>query len=121
MPGAYRQRDGQVDFEQVIEETLESLPNDLRSRISNVSILVQDEPPFGQRLFGLYQGVPLTRRTSRYGGVLPDRITVYRGPLERRYGADPARLRQAVRHVVLHELAHHFGISDERLVDLGRY
>ncbi len=89
--------------------------------MSNVAIVVEDEPPPGMPLLGLYQGVPLTRRGSAYGGALPDKITVYRGPLERHYGADPARLRAEIRHVVMHEVAHHFGISDERLTELGRY
>jgi predicted Zn-dependent protease with MMP-like domain len=119
--GDERRRDDEVGFEEVIEETLDSLPNDLRSRMSNVAIVVDDEPPPGVPLLGLYQGVPLTRRTSSYGGVVPDKITLYRGPLLRRYGAEPARLRQEVRRVVLHEVAHHFGISDERLVQIGRY
>jgi predicted Zn-dependent protease with MMP-like domain len=84
-------------------------------------VTVDDEPPPGQRLLGLYHGVPLTRRGTSYGAVLPDKITIYRGPLERLYGGDPARLRAMIRHVVLHEFAHHFGISDEQLVELGAY
>jgi predicted Zn-dependent protease with MMP-like domain len=110
-----------VDFETVIQETLDALPPDLREQISNLEILVDDEPPPGQRLLGLYQGVPLTRRTSNYSGALPDKITIYRGPLERLYDHDPALLIGQIRHVVLHEIAHHFGISDERLVELDRY
>jgi predicted Zn-dependent protease with MMP-like domain len=121
MTGAERSGNDAVEFEQVIEETLALLPEDLRSRMSNVAIVVDDEPPPGVPLLGLYQGVPLTRRTSSYGGVLPDKITIYRGPLERRYGAVPASLRQEIRRVVLHEIAHHFGISDERLLQMGRY
>jgi predicted Zn-dependent protease with MMP-like domain len=62
-----------------------------------------------------------TRRSSSYGGTLPDKITIYRGPLERLYGHDRAELRAQVRRVVLHEIAHHFGISDERLQELDRY
>src|SRR5438046_4605082 len=88
--------------------------------MSNVEIVVEDEPPLGQPLFGLYQGVPLTRRTSAYA-ALPDKISIYRGPLERFYGTDTAQLRQMIRRVVLHEIAHHFGISDERLRELDRY
>ena len=109
------------DFQQVIQETIDSLPPDLRERISNLEIMVDDEPPAGQPLLGLYQGVPLTRRTSNYSGALPDKITIYRGPLERLYGHDPELLTGQIRHVVLHEIAHHFGISDERLVALDRY
>jgi len=110
-----------VDFEQTVAEALESLPPDLRQAMSNVDLVVEDEPPDGMPLLGLYQGIPLTRRTSRYGGVLPDKITIYRGPLERLYGGDRERLRNQIRRVVLHEIAHHFGISDERLVELDRY
>src|SRR6266516_2843413 len=110
-----------ADFARVIEDALDSLPRNLRDQMSNVEIVVEDEPPPGQRLLGLYQGVPLTRRGSHYGGVLPDKITVYRGPLVRLYAHDPERLRREVNRVVLHEVAHHFGISDERLIEIDRY
>jgi predicted Zn-dependent protease with MMP-like domain len=109
------------DFEQVVRETLDSLPPDLRERMSNVEIVVEDEPPPGQRLLGLYQGIPLTRRGINYSGVLPDKITIYRGPLERHYGHESDLLTQQIRRVVLHEVAHHFGISDERLIEIDRY
>ncbi|MDX6473515.1 MAG: hypothetical protein QOK22_2331 [Gaiellaceae bacterium] len=109
------------DFERVIQDALDALPRELRERISNVEILVVDEPPPGQPLLGLYQGIPLTRRGSNYTGALPDKITIYRGPLERLYGHDSALLTEQIRHVVLHEVAHHFGISDQRLVDIDRY
>ena len=108
-------------FEEYARGALDSLPAELKAQMSNVEIVVEDEPPPGQPLLGLYQGVPLTRRGSYYGGVLPDKITIYRGPLERLYGRDEAALREQVRRVVLHEIAHHFGISDERLVELDRY
>jgi predicted Zn-dependent protease with MMP-like domain len=110
-----------LDFEQLVQEALDALPDDLRELMSNVAVVIEDEPPPGKRLLGLYQGVPLTRRSSYYGGVLPDKITIFRGPLERLYGLDPERLRREVKRVVLHEVAHHFGISDERLVELDRY
>jgi predicted Zn-dependent protease with MMP-like domain len=110
-----------VDFEQIVQEALDSLPAELRDRMSNVELVVEDDPPPGQPLLGLYQGVPLTRRGSGYSGALPDKITIYRGPLERLYGHDPELLRGQIRHVVLHEVAHHFGISDERLIELDRY
>jgi predicted Zn-dependent protease with MMP-like domain len=109
------------DFELWVEQALDSLPADLRAAMSNVEIVVEQEPPAGEPLLGLYQGVPLTARSSSYAGMLPDKITVYRGPLERHYGPDLARLREEVRRVVLHEIAHHFGISDERLHELDRY
>ena len=108
-------------FEEYAQDALDSLPADLRAQMSNVEIVVEEEPPPGQRLLGLYQGVPLTRRGSYYGGVLPDKITIFRGPLIRLYAHDPERLRREVSRVVLHEVAHHFGISDERLVEIDRY
>jgi len=108
-------------FEEWVQEAVDSLPRELRARISNLEVVVEDEPPPGQRLLGLYQGVPLTRRGSYYAGVPPDKITIYSGPLERLYGRDEERLRAEVRRVVLHEIAHHFGISDERLIEIDRY
>jgi predicted Zn-dependent protease with MMP-like domain len=111
----------EAEFEQSVEEALESLPPDLRGFMSNVAVVVEDEPPAGLPLLGLYQGVPLTRRGSGYAAVPPDKITIYRGPLERLYGRDRERLRREIRRVVVHEVAHHFGISDERLVELDRY
>lgn len=108
-------------FEGYVEDALGSLPAELWGRMSNVEIVIDEEPPPGRRLLGLYQGVPLTRRGSYYGGVLPDKITIYRGPLVRLYGHDPETLRREVRRVVLHEVAHHFGISDERLIEIDRY
>jgi predicted Zn-dependent protease with MMP-like domain len=110
-----------VDFEAAVREALDDLPAELRDAMSNVDIVVEEEPPPGSRLLGLYQGIPLTRRTSTYQGALPDKITIYRGPLERHYGSDAELLRTQVRRVVWHEVAHHFGISDERLVELDRY
>jgi predicted Zn-dependent protease with MMP-like domain len=108
-------------FQRLVDEALDELPADIRARMSNIAVVVEDEPPRGERLLGLYRGVPLTRRTSRYGGVLPDKITIYRGPLERHYGSDPTELRGQVRRTVRHEIAHHFGISDQRLIDIDRY
>ena len=109
------------EFEESLQAALASLPEDLRASMSNVAVVVEDEPPEGLPLLGLYQGIPLTRRSSAYGGVLPDKITIYSGPLERLYGDDPERLRREIRRVVLHEVAHHFGISDDRLREMDRY
>ncbi len=114
-------QDTPPDFDRAIQDALDSLPPDLRKRISNVEVAVEDEPPEGQPLLGLYQGIPLTRRSSSYSGALPDKITIYRGPLERLYGDDPELLSRQIRHVVLHEVAHHFGISDRRLIEIDRY
>jgi predicted Zn-dependent protease with MMP-like domain len=108
-------------FEECVQAALDSLPPELRESMSNVAIVVEDEPPGGQPLLGLYQGVPLTRRGSSYAAVAPDKITIFRGPLERYFGSDRNRLCDQIKHVVLHEVAHHFGISDERLRELGRY
>jgi predicted Zn-dependent protease with MMP-like domain len=91
-------------FDEAIDDALNSLPADLRAAMSNVEIVVEDEPPDGQPLLGLYRGVPLPRRT-----------------ITRLAAGDADRLRREVRHVVLHEIAHHFGISDERLIELDRY
>jgi predicted Zn-dependent protease with MMP-like domain len=104
-----------------IDDALDSLPAELRAAISNVEIVVEDEPPGGQPLLGLYRGVPLPQRTSNYSGMLPDKISIYAGPITRLAGGDVDRLRREIRHVVLHEIAHHFGISDERLIELDRY
>ena len=108
-------------FDRLISEALDTLPDDIAAVMSNVAVTVEDEPPPGQPLLGLYQGVPLGSRGPYYSGVLPDKITIYRGPIERISGSDPESLRKLVRRVVLHEIAHHFGISDERLVEIDRY
>ena len=110
-----------MEFDEVVREALDSLPPELSEFMSNVEVVVEEEPPAGMPLLGLYEGIPLTRRGAFYGGALPDKITIFSGPLERLYGADPERLRREIRRVVLHEVAHHFGISDERLVELDRY
>jgi predicted Zn-dependent protease with MMP-like domain len=108
-------------FQEYAEEAFDGLPSELKSQLSNVEIVVEMEPPAGQPLLGLYQGIPLTRRGSFYSGALPDKITIYRGPLERLYGRDQDILRRQVKRVVLHEIAHHFGISDDRLIEIDRY
>jgi predicted Zn-dependent protease with MMP-like domain len=108
-------------FEEYARDALDGLPPKLRAEMSNVEIVVEQEPPGGQPLLGLYQGIPLTRRGGYYAGALPDKITIYRGPLERLYGLDQETLREQVKRVVLHEIAHHFGISDERLIEIDRY
>jgi predicted Zn-dependent protease with MMP-like domain len=108
-------------FDELVQRAMESVPPDLWGEVSNVEFVIEDEPPPGERLLGLYQGVPLTMRTSWYSGVSPDKITIFRGPIERLYGHDPDELREQVRRIVLHEIAHHFGISDERLIEIDRY
>ena len=109
-------------FERLVDEALDALPDDIAAQLSNVAVTVEDEPPPGEkRLLGLYSGVPWGKRGSYYAGVLPDKITIYRGPLERMCAGDPERLRAQVRRTVFHEIAHYFGISDERLVEIDRY
>src|SRR5436190_7015702 len=115
------ERSSQSEFEHWAGEAIASLPPEIARAMSNVGIVIEEEPPPGMPLLGLYQGVPLTSRTSGYSGALPDKITIYRGPLERYYGRDREELRTQVKRVVLHEIAHHFGISDERLREIDRY
>jgi predicted Zn-dependent protease with MMP-like domain len=113
--------DGAAIFDQLVSDALDELPEDIRSLMTNVAVTVEDEPPPGERLLGLYQGVPWGKRGPYYAGALPDKITIYRGPIERMSAGDPERLRSQVRRTVFHEIAHHFGISDQRLVDIDRY
>lgn len=122
-------REGKT-FEELVAEALEGLPPDIQEKLENVEVVVEWRPTQGQlrrlglrsnqTLFGLYEGIPLTRRTSHYGMVLPDKITIFRQPIEAHCQTDD-HVRQIVRRTVLHELAHHFGISDERLRELGVY
>jgi len=112
----------ELEFDRLVGDALDALPDDIRAQMSNVAVTVADEPPPGQPLLGLYEGIPLGRRGGPYyPGVLPDKITIYRGPIQRVAGGDPVRLRALVQRVVFHEIAHHFGISDERLVEIDRY
>jgi len=101
-----------------VARALASLPADLREAMSNVEIVVEDENPEDPDLFGLYFGIPLTERGD-YAGVLPDKIAIYRLPLEDEFGDDPAVLEEEIRVTVLHEVAHHFGIDEDRLEALG--
>jgi predicted Zn-dependent protease with MMP-like domain len=113
--------DAAANFDQLVSDALDELPDDIRRLMTNVAVTVEDEPPPGQPLLGLYQGVPWGSRGPYYTGALPDKITIYRLPLERIAAGDPERLRFMVRRVVFHEIAHHFGISDARLVEIDRY
>ena len=103
-------------FEAMVTEALDGLPDELGGLMSNVAVTVQqDGGP--RRLLGLYQGVPLTRR-STYAGALPDRITIFRRAICA-VCASEAEVVEQVRRTVIHEVAHHFGISDSRLRELG--
>jgi predicted Zn-dependent protease with MMP-like domain len=106
-------------FGRLVEEALDGIPPELGRLMRNVAVVVEDmgESP---NLLGLYQGVPLTERTTSYAGYLPDRISIYRIPIMRRC-RDFAHVVEEVRHTVIHEIAHHFGIDDDRLEELGAY
>ena len=108
----------------LVARALDELPAEFRDRLRNVDVVVLDEPRDEQRpddgseLLGLYEGVPLTGRGSGEP-YLPDRISIFRGPIER-MTASPKKQAEIVKDTVIHEIAHHFGISDERLRELGR-
>jgi len=97
-------------FEEVIDDVLRSLPEKFRAALSNVAILVEEEPPDRKRL-GLYRGVPLPNRRWNTAGILPSTVSIFRGPITRLCAGDADRLRREIRHVVLRELGHHFGIK----------
>ena len=114
-------------FESLVDKALDSLPPEFAERLDNVAIMVGDYPSRQQRstshlepnstLLGLYEGIPLTERDHGYGMVLPDRITIFQKPIESICRTDD-EIVEEVRKVVLHEIAHHFGISDARLDEL---
>jgi predicted Zn-dependent protease with MMP-like domain len=107
-------------FEELAAEALDDLPDWVRQRLDNVEVIVEDIPPRGQPgLLGLYEGIPLTKR-QHYSGVLPDRITLFRRTIESQSAGDED-LKRIVRHTVVHEIAHFFGISDDRLREIDRY
>jgi len=108
-----------MTFEEHVERALVSLPPELRRAMSNVEIVVEEENSEDPDLFGLYTGIPLTERDSGYAGALPDKIEIYRIPLQEDFGDDPGLLEEEIRITVLHEIAHHFGIDDDRLDELG--
>ena len=108
-----------MTFEEHVRAALDSLPAELQKAMSNVEIVVEDENPEEPDLYGLYLGIPLTERDEGYAGVLPDKIEIYRIPLEEEFGHDPAVLEDEIRITVVHEIAHHFGIDEDRLSELG--
>ncbi len=115
-------------FEDLVAEALDALPDAILRMLDNVAIVVADEPTPHQLqrmrldddevLLGLYEGIPLTERASGYGAVLPDKVTIFQRALEETC-ASADELAAEVRHTVVHELAHHLGIDDARLIDLG--
>ncbi|MCS7261365.1 MAG: metallopeptidase family protein [Anaerolineae bacterium] len=117
-------------FERLVVEAVEALPEAIRTQLENVEFVVEEWPDpvvlrrMGLRnpasLLGFYHGIPRTQRNSHYGMVLPDKISIYRQPILRRC-RNWREVRELVFSVVRHEIAHHFGISDERLEELGAY
>lgn len=110
----------QQEFEDAVGDALDAVPAELMALLDNVVFFVEDEPPAEDAdLLGVYDGVPLTDRGDAWAmGALPDRITIYRGPLTRMC-ADREDLLDEIAVTVVHEIAHHFGISDARLHELG--
>jgi predicted Zn-dependent protease with MMP-like domain len=106
-----------LTFEERVDVALGSLPAELREAIRNVEITVEEEHPEDPDLFGLYEGVPLPERGD-WAGSLPDRIRIFRRPLVESF-PDPGELEAEIRITVLHEVAHYFGIEEDRLDDLG--
>lgn len=118
---------GRAEFERLVERALRKLPRRFRKRIENVAVVVEDwadaetlqemgiEPP--DTLYGLYRGTDLPRRGASYGGVLPDVITIYRGPIQEDCES-VEEMEEVVRDTVVHELGHYFGLDDERLAEL---
>ena len=106
-----------MTFEDQVRAALDELPPHLAEALHNVAVVVEDEHPDDPDLLGLYHGVPLPDRGDM-AGMLPDRISIYRIPLEASY-PDPDELRAEIRITVLHELAHYFGLDEDRIADLG--
>ena len=105
-------------FEELVGDALDLVPQELARAMDNVVILVEDRNPENPTLLGLYHGVALTERTSQYGGVLPDTITIYREAILD-ICRDEQDVVEEVAITVVHEIAHHFGIDDARLHELG--
>ena len=119
------------EFEELIRDALEKLPKEFKDKLQNIDIVIEEELDMGAvkrlglgakgRLLGLYQGVPLKNRTHYYGMVMPDKVTLYKQNIERSCEAGGSDIREGIKHVIQHEIAHHFGISDKRLTDLDIY
>lgn len=115
-------------FEQLVSEALDSLPDEIQNWLDNVAVVVGERPTrehlaqagldSGDLLFGLYVGVPKTRRGFTFGESLPDKIIIFKRPIER-VCRTPAQVREQVRRTVLHEIGHHFGLDEEQLRSAG--
>jgi predicted Zn-dependent protease with MMP-like domain len=106
-----------MTFDDHVKAALDSLPADLAAALVNIAVAVEDEHPDDPDLYGLYEGVPLPER-GEMAGSLPDRITIFRLPLEEEF-EDPDELEREIRITVLHELGHYFGLDEDRLAELG--
>lgn len=104
-------------FEQIVRQTIASLPEEFLTQLDNVEVVVEDQPA-NPALLGLYRGVPKTNRGFGYF-ALPDKITIYKEPLLR-ISPDEASIKKNIRNTVLHEIGHHFGLSDEELYKLKK-
>jgi predicted Zn-dependent protease with MMP-like domain len=104
--------------EGLVSDALDLIPPELAAGMDNVVVLVEDRHPDDDELLGLYEGVALTERDSDYAGALPDTITIYRGALLDACNSDD-QVVEEVAITVIHEIAHHFGIDDDRLDELG--
>ena len=119
------------EFEKIVHDALIDLPREFKDKLENVDVVIEECIDMNMvkrlglgakgRLLGLYQGVPLKDRTHYYGMVMPDKITLYKQNIERSCEAGGLDIREEIKHVIQHEIAHHFGISDNRLKDLGIY
>lgn len=123
MPACTITRVNEREFDELVERALEGVPPELSELLENVVIIVDDWPDEralaegeDDTLYGLYEGVPITERGSDYYG-LPDRITIFRGPLERDF--PPDELEEEIRVTVIHEIAHYFGFEEDRIQELG--
>ena len=106
-----------MSFEDHVRAALDELPPNLAGALKNVAVVVEDEHPDDPDLYGLYHGIPLPERGD-VSGSLPDKISIYRIPLEESF-PDPDELRDEIRITVLHELAHYFGLDEEQIAELG--
>ena len=109
---------GQEDFEKVVDVALEELPGDIAARIDNLVVVVEERDPYDEEILGFYHGIPLPDRGMGYVGVLPDRISIFMDT-HLALGLDYEGTSEEIRRTVLHEIAHHLGIDDKRLRELG--
>ena len=112
------------EFEKTVDEAVDALPEEFKNALDNVSIVVEIWPASyvrrGMLLLGLYSGIPKTVWGRGLGQLIPDKITIYKGPIEFLARGDPKRIKALIVDTVEHEIAHHFGISDKRLVEIKR-